>query len=112
LLPGVAVTMSYDPIYHAQDYRLCFTGSKGSLFYTFNAANNGYWYGIALVGVSIGNASVFGEYQLDEWVQHQVNGGVTYIINNEVQLDIHGGALIDEINTSPFIGAGVSFRVK
>lgn len=126
LLPGIAVTASYEPIYKAQDYRVCLTGSKGKFFYTFNGAytisynsniwigtnSTGNWYAIALAGISLGNANVFGEYQVNEYIEHQINGGVTYIIKNEVQLDINGGLMMDAVDSYPYVGCGFAFRVK
>ena len=112
LFPGIALTMSYDPIFFFQDYRLCFTGSKGSFFYTINAAHNGAWYGIGLVGISLSDFNLFGEYQINEFTGHQVNGGVTYIIKNEVQLDVNGGASIENGTAFPYLGLGAAFRVK
>lgn len=112
LVPGVAMIMSYDPIYFYQDYRLALTGNKGKFFYTLNGAYNTNWYGIVLLGLAYNKGSFFGEYQLNDALVQQVNAGVTYIIKNEVQLDVHGGYVYDAIFYAPYIGCGVSFRVK
>lgn len=42
--------------------------------------------------------------------RHYVDAGFTYLVNNNVQLDISGGYDLQDNLTDYFIGAGVSFR--
>lgn len=44
--------------------------------------------------------------------RHSWDAGFTYLINNNVQLDIHGGTAITKNAPNYFIGCGISFRFK
>ncbi len=43
---------------------------------------------------------------------HRIDGGVTFLINKDIQFDIAGGAGLSDSFTSYFIGTGISFRIK
>lgn len=109
IIPGLSFALNYNPMYGTQNFVFSATGAPTeNLYYTINAGNDSQWWGIALVGYSFGNVSVFGEYKHHEDFS-QVHAGVTYVVNGEVQIDINGG-VID--NNTPYIGAGVAFRLK
>ncbi len=42
--------------------------------------------------------------------QHYMDGGFTYLVNNDVQLDIRGGVGLNEAANDYFVGSGISFR--
>lgn len=113
-IPGLATTLAVNPWSGITDWRLSATNGIGEkLFYTLNLGNNHDWYGIALLGISIGNnGAFFGEYQYHELGISTINSGATYIIKNEVQLDAHWGLNADASGSYPYVGAGISFRVK
>ena len=108
-LPGLSFAMDYSLLKGTQNYVLSATGAPtDNLFYTLNFGNDRDWWGIVLLGYSLGKAAIFGEYKLHENYE-QINAGITYIIKGEVQLDVHGG-LIDY--KDPYVGAGFAFRLK
>jgi len=108
-LPGLSFALDYDLMSGVQNYVFSATGAPTeSMFYTLNFGNDSDWWGIVLAGYSLGNTSVFAEYKYHENYE-QLNGGITYVIKGEVQIDVHGG-LIDY--KTPYIGAGISFRLK
>lgn len=41
---------------------------------------------------------------------HSVNGGFTYLLNNDIQLDIYAGGGINKIAADFFIGSGIGWR--
>jgi len=40
---------------------------------------------------------------------HLINGGFTYLINNDIQLDLTGGLGLNEIAPDNFVSCGASF---
>ncbi|MDB4754960.1 transporter [bacterium] len=108
-IPGLSFQLDYNPFFGRQNYTLSATGSLSEkFFYTVNAGNDYNWYALGLIGFSYSKGCVFAEYKYHETYQ-QIHGGVTYILKNEVQIDINGG-LIDY--TTPYVGAGLAFRLK
>jgi len=108
-IPGLSFQLDYNPFFGRQNYTLSATGSLSEkFFYTVNAGNDYNWYALGLIGFSYSKGCVFAEYKYHETYQ-QIHGGVTYILKNEVQLDINGG-LVDY--TTPYVGLGLAFRLK
>lgn len=56
-------------------------------------------------------AEIFGFVRNGTEPDHRLDGGFTYLVARNVQLDISGGYGITEISPDFFIGAGVSFRL-
>ena len=42
---------------------------------------------------------------------HFLNGGFTFLISRDVQLDIRAGFSVDDAETDSFAGAGLAFRI-
>ena len=47
-----------------------------------------------------------------ELTQHYLNGGFTYLVNNDVQLDIRGGYGLNGAADDYFFGTGITVRLK
>lgn len=69
------------------------------------------------VGISFaleGNRSAyveyFGEYGSQAGPQNFLNGGISYLPTNNVQLDFHGGFSLNDRGADLFLGAGVAVR--
>lgn len=58
------------------------------------------------LGVYAGYAGFFGRSDN----QNYVEGGVTYLLNANTQIDANGGALVDDRTRRYFIGAGLAYR--
>jgi len=106
--PGISIQASFGNQFNLVNYRVSWSQKiTEKLGTTFNVGKANIYYMVLALGYSLGNkTSVFIEGVYDDRVQ-QFNAGLTYLINNETQLDISGGVL--STNTY-FLALGVSRR--
>ena len=59
-----------------------------------------------------GYIELYGFAPQKQAASHSWDAGFTYLINNDVQLDVHGGSEVTRNAPDYFIGGGISFRFK
>lgn len=106
--PGISVQASFGDQLSLVNFRVSWsqkiTEKLGS---TFNVGKGDIYYAVLALGYSIGDkTSIFIEGVYDDKVQ-QFNGGLTYLINSETQLDLSGALLATD---QYFVALGVSRR--
>lgn len=125
-LPGVA-SKHFQQTYFAPELRLAFQHSLGDRYaigYNFGAEWDGetprpdFIYTLSLgVGLFHG-LSIYGELygsmpqQLEDDADLRVDGGFTYLISNDVLVDISGGIGITDNAPEKYIAVGLSYRFK
>lgn len=68
-------------------------------------------FGIALNDKAGAFIETYGSFAKDEDFENGIDGGLTYLIRPNLQIDIAGGFAVTENLPDYFIGAGLSFRV-
>jgi len=106
--PGISIQASFGNELSLVNYRVSWSQKiTEKLGTTFNIGKADIYYVVLALGYSLGGkTSAFIEGVYDDRVQ-QFNAGLTYLINNETQLDFSGGLLT---NDSYFVALGVSRR--
>lgn len=106
--PGVSVQASFSNQLNLVNFRASWSQKLSDKFgTTINIGKADIYYAVLALGYSIGErASVFIEGVYDDRVQ-QFNLGLTYLINNETQVDLSGGILSNE---TYFFALGISRR--
>ena len=106
--PGISIQASFGNQFDLVNYRVSWSQKiTEKLGTTVNVGRADIYYAILALGYSLGTkTSVFVEGVYNDKVQ-QFNAGLTYLINNETQLDLSGGVLT---NDSYFLALGVSRR--
>ncbi|VAW28446.1 hypothetical protein MNBD_BACTEROID06-1517 [hydrothermal vent metagenome] len=106
--PGISIQASFGNQFDLVNYRVSWSQKiTEKLGTTVNVGRADIYYAILALGYSLGTKiSIFIEGVYDNKVQ-QFNAGLTYLINNETQLDLSGGVLT---NDSYFLALGVSRR--
>lgn len=106
--PGISVQASFGDQLSLVNFRVSWSQKISEKFgTTFNVGKGDIYYVVLALGYSIGdNVSVFVEGVYDDKVQ-QLNGGLTYLINSETQLDLSGALLSTDRS---FVALGVSRR--
>ncbi|MCF6351387.1 MAG: transporter [Cyclobacteriaceae bacterium] len=106
--PGISVQASFGNQFSLVNYRVSWSQKvTEKLGTTFNVGKADIYYAVLAIGYALGNkTSIFIEGVYDDKTQ-QFNAGLTYLINNETQLDISGGILS---TGSYFLALGVSRR--
>jgi len=85
-------------------------------FHDSSIKENVYLYTSAL-GISLNNnlsafIEIFGNFIPSESPVHNFDGGLTYLLSDNLQLDISGGKGISGADSFWFISSGVSFRIN
>lgn len=115
MLPGVNWVYSWE----INDW-LGIAGSSQGNRALDEVTNESYWEFAQSVTAAFGLTDELGFYT--EWyaffpssadtarVEHYLNGGFTYLINNDVQFDISAGVGMNEAASDYFLGTGLSIR--
>ncbi len=106
--PGISMQGSFGSNLTLVNFRVSWSQKiTEKLGTTFNVGKGEIYYAVLALGYSLGSkTSVFIEGVYDDKVQ-QFNAGLTYLINNETQLDFSGGILSSD---TYFLALGVSRR--
>lgn len=100
---------------HSLSDRFTFSYNLGAEWEDGSSVSTGIY--TASLGASLfGNLSMFveayGFLKENSAADNRLDGGFTYVINNDIQLDCSGGIGLSEISPDYFISAGVSFRIN
>jgi hypothetical protein len=98
---------------HTLSDRFSFSYNLGAEWQDGTNATTGIY--TASLGASlVGNLSMFveayGFLTENESPDHRLDGGFTYLLNNDIQIDCSGGIGLSEKSPDYFISAGISFR--
>ena len=89
-------------------------GNIGAQWNTISPGGSGFY--SAVVGVSIfswmnGFIEVYGWIPENEFSDHRLDGGFTFPVKKNLQIDVSGGVGLSEISPDYFVSAGVSWRI-
>ena len=122
--PTIA-TKNYKATYYAPSFKFAMQHSlskKVSLGYNLGALWNGattrpiFLYtlttGVSLTEKLGSYVEVYGFAPKHETAQHSMDTGLSYLVNNDISLDISGGYRLTQNAPKYFIALGFSFRVN
>lgn len=108
LLPSTIISVSYE-----LPAGLC-TGINVGGAWQAQAAPTGFYSWVVGAGVSerlSAFVETYGYYGSEQLPDFRVDGGFTWLLTNELQLDVSGGAGVSDISPDYFVSGGISFRL-
>jgi hypothetical protein len=125
-LPGIA-SKQFRQTYFAPDMRLAFQhsiGTRYSVGYNLGAEWDGetprpdFIYTLSVSAGLFNGLSIYGEgygsvpQQLEDDAELRIDGGFTYLVSNDVLVDISGGIGVTDNAPEKYIAVGLSYRFK
>ncbi len=98
---------------HTLTHKLTFSYNLGAEWENESRASTGIY--TASLGIALfKNLNMFvesyGFFRENSKADNRLDGGLTYLLNNDIQLDCSGGFGLNEVSPDYFVSGGISFR--